>query len=712
MIVSAQLSERTLTPARKLLSSFYIYGFLICTAITLLYPVIFTREASFCVKVDNLHQTYPFFNKLAIALHKGYLPVWDGNTFGGKNFAGEIQTGIFYPVNIIWCLLFGTLHGMDVYYIDLLTAAHFVICLLGMYKLARTFVLPPLPAIVATLIFTFTGAVSARAGGQTGIFFGLTLLPWSVYFIGKYYLSQHRKRYLILAGLMAGMEILAGHMQPFFHTMIINGILILYYEYKGRRTWRSFSINGLINLLIILLVVFVITLPQMYYAAQYLSQCYRNVGEGVFAGPGQKVPLQIYTHQFVINFYNLPNLLGQEFTTPEDDNVLYMGILPLFLLVTYLVCRKFLQLSKVHADVTCFLLIILAVGAISALGYLTPFPLILYHLPYVPVIRQLGRYIILVSFSASLLIGLAVDYILQIKVQLFQRYAILKQSILLILSFNALYWIIAQQRYIAMEVSIPFLLCFLFLLALRHIKRSMDICWLVIVVLFVDINLNKISFDSTKTEFYPNAFYGRNRIIDSLEGTYGKYRVASDMQDFAYERRNLGDIYNIQTSFGYGATYNKRYLDFRIVDGRPNSEIGDLLNIRYVLTDKVLDSGFVFKDSVQGIRLYEKANYYPRMYWKSQIGMRGAAIEAANNGLLRWTAYNDTYQRIEVNCALNDTLILAENYYPGWKCYDKGKEIPIHPVVIKNYPPLFRGIALEKGIHSVEFRYNKVFYWF
>jgi len=712
MLVNAQLSERTATPARKLLTSLYIYGFLIYAAFILLYPVIFTREASFCVKQDNLHQTYPFFNKLAIALHKGYLPVWDANTFGGKNFAGEIQTGIFYPVNIVWCLLFGTIHGIDVYYVDLLTAAHFFICLLGMYKLARVFLLPPAPAIVSALVFTFTGAVGARAGGQTGIFFGLTLLPWCVYFTGKYYLSRQRKGYFILGGLMAGLQILAGHMQPFFHTMVINSILILYYEYKGKKSWKFFALNSSINLAIILVVVFIITLPQMYYAAQYLSQCYRNVGEGFFAAPGQKVPLQIYAHRFIINLYNMPNLLGQEFAPPEDDNIIYMGILPLILLIIYLTIRKFLQLTIAHSDITKHLLIIVAFGAISALGYLTFFPLMLHQLPFVPVIRQLGRYIILVSFSTSLLAGLAVGHISQIKELLFQRHAIIKQCLLLVLSLNALYWIIAQQKHIAVKVSIPFLLCFLFLLALRCIKRLMDISLLAIVVIFVDLYFNKVSFASTRTEFYANTFYGRNRIIDSLENTYGKYRVASDMMDYTYERRNLGNIYNIQTSFGYGATYNKAYLDFLNVDRRPNSEIGDLLNIRYVITDKILDSSFIFKDSTQGIRLYEKTNYYPRMYWKSQLGTRGAVIEAANRESLRQTAYNDVYQRIEINCAAKDTLIVAENYYPGWKCYDNGQEIAIHPAVIKNYPPLFRSIALEKGGHLIEFKYIKVFYWF
>jgi hypothetical protein len=184
------------------------------------------------------------------------------------------------------------------------------------------------------------------------------------------------------------------------------------------------------------------------------------------------------------------------------------------------------------------------------------------------------------------------------------------------------------------------------------------------------------------------------------------------MDNYAYERRNLGDVYNIQTSFGYSATYNKAYLDFFNLDRRPNSEIGDLLNIRYVITDKTLDSNFIFKDSVPGIRLYEKRNYYPRIYWKRQLDMRGEEIEIENKGTIRQTEYSDLYQRIEVDCAAHDTLIISENYYPGWECYDNGVETTIRPAVIKNYPPLFRSITLDKGRHIVEFRYNKVFHWF
>ncbi|MDO6433076.1 hypothetical protein Q4E93_20880 [Flavitalea sp. BT771] len=702
-----------MTSTGKMLTSLCIYLFLLYATAVLLYPVIFTREYSFCVKQDNLHQTYPYFNKLASSLHKGYLPTWDANTSGGKSFVGEIQPGIFYPLNILWCFLFGSASGISVYYIDLLTALHFLICLIGMYKAARTFLLPSFPAIATALIFTFTGAVAARAGGQTGIFFGLTLLPWSVYFTARYYMDRRHKKFLLFSGLVAGLEILAGHMQPFFHTMIINGIIILFFEFKDRRTWKAFLVASGINFSLLLVLAFIVTLPQLYYSSQYLSDVYRSVGPGgILAAPGGKVPLDIYTHRHIINLYNLPNLLGQDFTKPEDDNIIYMGILPLLLFILYLVRHRRLTLSPAHAAITRLLLIILAVGTVCVLGYLTFIPFILHQLPFVSVVRQLGRYMILISFSASLLAGLGIAYISQIKEWLFQHHTKVKLYVLAFLGINALYWIIVQSNVIPIAVSIPFLCCFLFLIAGMKMKKITEITVLAIAVISIDLYVNKPSYSPIDNEFYADRYYGRNRIIDSLEHTYGQYRVAFDMSNYAFERRNLGNMYNIQTTWGYSATYNKEYLDFINTDPRPDSETGDLLNIRYIISDKTQGAGFVLKDSIEGMKLYEKKNYYPRMYWQHQLGMPGPAIEAANKGTIRQTAYSDLYQRIEIDCPARDTLIISENSYPGWKCFDNRKEIPIRPAKIKNYPPLFRSVVLDKGHHIVEFRYNKVFYWF
>ncbi|HVU54587.1 MAG TPA: hypothetical protein VHD83_06000 [Puia sp.] len=702
----------TAPTAKRPASELWAYLFLVYITIMLLYPVIFTKEQSFFIKQDNLHQAYPFLNKLAISLHKGYLPVWDANTFGGRSFAGEIQQGIFYPINLLWCWLLGTPKGIDVYYLDLLVALHYLIAAIGMYKVARTFQLPMMASIATALIFSFTSALGARSAGQTCIFFGLALMPWSIYWVAKYYMVRPFKRYLILAGLMAGLEILAGHMQPFFHTMLIDGIIIAFFEYRRKSTWSHLLVSSAINILLLLVFALIIALPQVYYASEYLSRCYRTVSHGYFIGPGEKVPLFVYAHWFIINLSNLGNLLGQQFVQPDDDNIIYMGILPLSLAILYLFWHRRGNLTAPHSELTKLLYIILAVGVLSVLGYLTFFYLILYEIPFVNQVRQLGRYIILISFSASLLVGLALTYIGGIKSWLFQNAPRLKLYLLAGLALNALYWVIFQQKLVPFSVSIPFLFTFLFFAGLQFPKLSFNFTIAAVVIICLDLFLNPVGYLSTRTGYYPAYFYARNKLIDSLEKSYGKYRMTFDMNDYGLERRNLGDLYNIQTKSGYSATKNKSYSDFIDVDQRLNSEVNALLNIRYVITDKYLDSNFIFKDSIPNLKLYETRNWYPRCYWKRQLGLPGKMIEEENRSSIQQLAYSDQYEKLQVDCAQKDTLIFSENYYPGWECYDNGKKVSIYPATIKNYPPLFRSIVLDKGRHMVELRYKKVFYWF
>jgi len=182
-----------------------------------------------------------------------------------------------------------------------------------------------------------------------------------------------------------------------------------------------------------------------------------------------------------------------------------------------------------------------------------------------------------------------------------------------------------------------------------------------------------------------------------------------DMETYAFTLRNLGDIYKIQTKMGYGGSINESYFKF-IYSKNPG--IDDLLNIKYVISDKRLDSNFVFKDSVNYLRLYERKNCYPRCYLQHQLGEKGATIEIENQTKIRQLSYSDEYQKWSVDCYSPDTLIFSENFYPGWKCYDNLNEIKIYEASIKNYRPLFRSIPLDKGHHIVEFKYKKVFYWF
>jgi len=700
------------TEAGKNKKTGWVYAFFIYIVAILLYPVIFSKVASFCIKQDNLHQAYPFINKLASCLHKGYLPLWDANTFSGNTFTGGFETGIFYPPSIIFCYLFGSTKGIDVYYLDLLVAVHYLLALLGMYQLARMFRMPVIAAIVAALTYSFTGTLASKSAGQTCIFFGLTLLPWSIYFIVQYYWRARKWKYLVFAGLIAGLEILAGHIQPFFHTFLIIGLMIVFYEYQDWKNWGIFFRNLISKVSLLVLTAALIALPQLYYSSEYLIRCYRWVSGGVLIGPGQKVPLYLYSHWFILQFSNLANFLGQDIFPPDDDNLLYMGVLPLFLGITFLLVYRSLKIEKAHKRLTKMLLAILLLGIIAAFGYQTFFCYILYEIPFVNTVRQLGRYTILINFSASLLAGLGATYLLELKEYLFQQRSKEKFYILLVLLCNAIYWGLFQPNFIPRSISIPFLLTFLFILFLKWTKKIIYIPFLVIIFICVDLLFNRVRYLPATPPHASSTIYERDRIIDTLEKSYGKYRTAFDMKDHGLEKRNLGDMYAIQTTFGYSATYYDKYLSFINAGKENDSDINDLLNVRYILTDKLLDSNFVFKDSLHHINLYERKNYYPRCYWKRQLGQPGSKIEADNKEIIHQLVYSDLYEKLAVDCVLLDTLIFSEINYPGWSCYDNGKKTIIYSALIKNYTPLFRSIVLNRGHHIIEFKYKKVFYWF
>ncbi len=685
------------------------YFWLTLISLVLLYPVVFSRDDSFFIKLDNLQQQYAFFQKLASSLHKGYLPVWDANTYGGRSFVGELLPGVFYPPNLVWAWIFGSKAGIDVWYLDLLVVVHYFVCLFGMYRLARLFNLSTAGAIFCALVFSYTGALSQRSGGQTCVFFGDCLLPWVIFFLAKFYTSGRKWRFLVFSGLVAGLQLLAGHIQPFFHTALIGAILAAFYEYNQWKNWQGFLWSLARMIPLFLICVAVISLPQLYYSAEYLSDCYRRMGGGYYIFSGQKVPLEIYTHWYILQPANILNLFGQQIEKPIDDDMIYMGILPLVFVIGYLFARKTIKTPIEQRFLGRFLGVVLAVGILAGFGYLTLLPYLLYVIPLVDTARELGRYAIMISFAASFFSGLAVTYIDEFR----DRLGIERRGVALyagaVVVINLLYLIIFQSSSIPVAITFPYLLTVLFLLYFFFAKTGTYLATAAICILCVDVFLNNVSFLPSANYYFPPNYFARNKIINFLETTYGKYRVAFSVRNPALLRLNLGDVYPIQIKYGYSATVNRLYFNLTRLQDEPNSKENDLLNVRYIVADKRLDSGVVLRDSAAGLLLYERESYYPRAYWKSQIGMTGQDIERINKNDIVESEYSDDNQKFDINCLAADTLVLAENYYPGWNCLDNSKPVRILPAEIKGEPPLFRSIPVTPGRHVIEFNYHKVF---
>src|SRR5579872_7336852 len=91
------------------------------------------KDRTFYAFQDNVAQGYAWTQKLSYAVHSGKLPIWDANVSAGHSFVGEIQAGVFYPINLIWVLLFGSSSGISIFWMELIVVFHFWLGSLGMY---------------------------------------------------------------------------------------------------------------------------------------------------------------------------------------------------------------------------------------------------------------------------------------------------------------------------------------------------------------------------------------------------------------------------------------------------------------------------------------------------------------------------------------------------------------------------------------------------
>jgi uncharacterized membrane protein YfhO len=87
-----------------------------------------------------------------------------------------------------------------------------------------------------------------------------------------------------------------------------------------------------------------------------------------------------------------------------------------------------------------------------------------------------------------------------------------------------------------------------------------------------------------------------------------------------------------------------------------------------------------------------------------EIGASGAVSDnASSRGTVTITGY--TPNRVMLHAATDTPalLILSDTFYPGWKAFDNGREIPVLRV---NHT--LRGISLGPGDHTVSFVFRPV----
>lgn len=180
---------------------------------------------------DTFVYFYPLRSYIAETLGQGRLPLWNPYLFGGAPYLANTQTAVFYPGTWIFALV-------DVpraYALNFL--GHLWIAGLALYAFARVSLgLGRVASVVGGAAFAFSGFMNGQAG-HINQFSVAAWLPAVALALDLAMRSRRLVPVLPLAALVAGLtlQILAGHPQQVYMTVVALGVLVLWRGLLGAR---------------------------------------------------------------------------------------------------------------------------------------------------------------------------------------------------------------------------------------------------------------------------------------------------------------------------------------------------------------------------------------------------------------------------------------------------------------------------------------------
>jgi len=156
---------------------------------------------------------YAFSDYQAERVWAGQIPLWNPYNYGGDPFAANPQLAVWYPLRWASLLLAGP-HGWSVEVLQLEVAAHYGLVSLMMLAFLRALTGRPFPALIGSVIWTYSGYLTGYPLLQPSVLRAAAWLP--LLMLGAH-LSVTRPRWRVggaaLAAAMVGLSILGGHPQ-------------------------------------------------------------------------------------------------------------------------------------------------------------------------------------------------------------------------------------------------------------------------------------------------------------------------------------------------------------------------------------------------------------------------------------------------------------------------------------------------------------------
>jgi len=701
--------------------------------------------------LDPVQQYYPWRHFAVETLRQGILPLWDPYAFAGTPFVANLQSAIFYPLNVLFLVMplwkaFTWGAALHVFLAGAFTCG-----------LLRTLGLRRFPALIGAVAFMFNGFLVAWLEYPA---FGLWVMIWLplVLLLHERAVRRRSWAWTVATGVAIGVQFTGGQLQFAAYLVIFwlaYALLRWLWPLPGERrtAWPALVVvsAGLLGLALAAAQL----LPTLELAPRSHRPMMPPSSIRGFALPFSHLVLYL-----VPNFFGNPvdyNYWGHVAAgRPGEPGFFwessgYLGAATLVLaFVGAGLWRKPLPRIVLVLAVGCLLL---------ALG--TPLYLVLYHL--VPGFKQLGgvaRTLYPAAFALACLAAFGADSLIgdeRRDLRWFWRVAPAAVAAAILLAV-ARFWPMVQALsqepglaavpgYLARQVIIAAaLLAAMFAvtgLRQRRLLAASTFGAAALAVCAVDLFVFGFPFNPATD---PKMAYFETPSIKYVQEHLGDARMLSiGANAMDWMPPNTPTVFHLRDIQGSDSLWWRRTL--RLLQAaqpgapRPDwsnldSPILDLLAVRYLLTTRDVTSphwrlAATFPD--EPTRIYEHVTAFPRCWvlYETVSAEATLSMPGLSQFVLLPRRYTSTTPRIlfrgtehllsEWNpepLALDDLsathvqttaqvrrgagiVVIADPAYPGWRVTVDGK--PARGLVA-NY--LFRAVAVPAGRHVVEWKYD------
>lgn len=671
--------------------------------------------------IDVVRQLFPWKQLTIDELKAGQMPLWNPYNFSGTPHLANLQTGIFYPLNLLFFILSFNKAWTIFIISQPLLAAWF------MYLFLRQLKVSPSGAILGGLSLAFSLYMTVwLEWGNVGHAF--LWLPLSLYFCEKFFGDQRRRWLLGLTSALVA-SILAGYAQATIYLLIV---VVFWWFYRSG--WSKFSHLGLAGGLAAGLTAIQL-LPTIRLFALSARQAYSSSQVRQLLLPLAYLPTLVAP-----DFFGNPASRNYWFPGTYIERVSYVGLVPLFLALVVLFKPKKPQPVRFFGFA----------GLIALTFCLNLPPIQWFYGLKIPLLSTVvfTRLLAIFSFSVAVLAGFGFDWCQKKE----SGKAVKKAGFLLGGVFLALWLVVffgtnpglvVSRRNLVLPTGI-----FLVFLTTLFLKKKLLMAGTALLLTTLDLffYFHKLTPFSSSQLIYPQTpvtrFLQQRTEIDRFWG----YGAGSIDTNFATQLKTYSPE-------GYDPLFIRRYgeliaraediprSDVVLGNGYPNQRLLNLLGVKYVLGKNGVgppvhqqDYRLVWEEA--GWQIFENRQALPRIFlagdyqfepdhqqilgliYDDQFPLDQKIIleeelpvdfdlDRAVTCRPKVVDYQPSQIIIQTECSGNKLLFISDNYYPGWGCQVDGQ-----PVKLYRADYTFRAVPVPAGNHQVVLRYRPAaFLW-